>query len=97
VDEEKEMSADMSATFERIQSVVLAALFTISIGLSAYVFKTIETRIAVQEIRIIAVEQVIAARGERVAVLEQQARDKIADHAEIKLMLSEILKELRKK
>jgi hypothetical protein len=97
VDEEKEMSADMSATFERIQSVVLAALFTISIGLSAYVFKTIETRIAVQEIRIIAVEQVIAARGERVAVLEQQARDNIADHAEIKLMLSEILKELRKK
>lgn len=72
-----------SSTFNDVVMVVIGTLLTISIGLSAYIFKNLDGRLTV-------IEQSLPARGERIAILEQQARENADAHKRIESKLDEL-------
>lgn len=68
----------------KILLAVLSVLVTISLGLSTYIFSSMERRITVVEIK-------IDDRIERIAILEQQARENIAAHTRLETKLDTLI------
>jgi prefoldin subunit 5 len=92
MDEKEEVAVRHVTTriVEKYQALILGSLLTISIGLSAYVFKSIDTRLAV-------LETVVDMRGERIAVLEQQAKENTDAHRRIEAKLDIMIAGMMKK
>jgi hypothetical protein len=88
MDEEKEQvmigEGQIIIHWQKFLLSILSVLVSISIVLSGYIFTTMERRLTI-------VEQIVTDRGERIAVLEQQARENNAAHARIEAKVDALL------
>jgi hypothetical protein len=73
------------------QSWILAALFTVSMGLGTCASNTLANRQEKVEVRVGDVEKQAALRGERLAALETQAKQNNEAHTEIKALLQQLV------
>ena len=74
------MISNRALPINDIVLLILSALLTISLGLSAYVFNNLDGRLS-------TVELAVASRTERIAILEQQLRDNAEAHRRIETKL----------
>ena len=88
MDEQKEQitleEGQILIHWQKILFAILSILVSISLGLSGYIFATIEKRLFV-------VEQIVTIRGERIAVLEQQAKENTSAHSRIEAKVDTLL------
>ena len=71
------------SVYDDVVMIIIGTLLTVSIGLSAYIFKNLDTRIA-------AVEAAINIRAERIAVMEQKSLEDKAQDTRIEFKLDEL-------
>lgn len=70
--------------WQKLLFSILSILVSISLVLSGFIFTTMEKRLT-------AVEQIVNIRGERIAILEQQAKDNSAAHGRIEAKVDSLL------
>ena len=71
------------SVYDDVVMITIGTLLTVSIGLSAYIFKNLDTRIAL-------VEAAINIRSERIAVMEQKSLEDTAQDTRIESKLDEL-------
>jgi hypothetical protein len=77
-------------TGEKIILSILSVLITISLALSAYAFNSIEKRVTIVEVK-------VDDRIERIAILEQQAKENNSAHSRIEAKVDTLLSIATKK
>jgi uncharacterized coiled-coil protein SlyX len=69
---------------QKLVLTILSVLISISLAMSGYIFTSMEKRLITLEVK-------VYDRGERIAILEQQAKENSSAHARLESKLDAIL------